>query len=138
MFLIIIDALLAAVFEIVLEFVLGIVGEFLLEYGLDKLGEKISSRSGIYELLVIIGHGFFGVVLGIGSTYIYSDTVIEDQALKIANFIVMPLIFGFSTCLVSWLLERSTTDRRIFQFSEFVAGVVFGITYIAARALTHM
>ncbi|MCB1025289.1 MAG: hypothetical protein KDB79_12910 [Acidobacteria bacterium] len=137
MVLLIIDTLLSAVFEIVLEFLLGIFGEFLFEYGLERVSGKFSTRSGLYELLLVSGHAVFGIILGIGSTYIYSDMVIENQSFKVANFILMPLIFGFSSCLVASFLDRSTVDRKWFQWAEFLGGVVFGIGYIAARALTN-
>ncbi|MEZ5347026.1 MAG: hypothetical protein R2681_15870 [Pyrinomonadaceae bacterium] len=138
MLLIIIDAVITVIFEIVLEFVFGFIGEFLFELGIEKFGEKISSKSGLYELLVIAGHVVFGVILGIGSTYLYSDMVIENGILKIANFIIMPVIFGLSTCFVSWLMERSTSDRKLFNAAEFVAGLCFGIAYIGSRAFTNL
>lgn len=83
-------------------------------------------------------YSIVGVITGVLSIFVFPDIIVQDYALKIANFVFSPILLGYSLCLISWLLYRRARGETIFALDKFVSGILFAAVFSFTRFLfTH-
>ena len=120
-------------FQIIFEVVLEVVAQVLVELGFESLVEPFKEKVERNPILAAFGYILFGLILGGLSLLVLPEPIIKNQAVKVLNFALSPILVGFSLCLFSWILERRTLGERFFKLEKFIFGGVFALSYSLVR-----
>lgn len=121
----IIFELLLGLLQIVGELALQIVFEALGELGIRSVREPFRRPKPLHPVLAAIGYVIFGVVAGAISLWVFPESLIDTERLRILNLIVTPLIAGGAmAALGAWRRRR---DQDLIRLDRFSYGFLFAL-----------
>ena len=120
------------IFELIAEFVLSIFGEALAEWGLYSLFKRTDKVWSVS--ITVIWYVILGFALGAVSLWVLPLMVFGNRTLPIIFFIISPIFAGLGLCFANWIIKRGIDDQEFFQFSKFISGALFALTFSLTRS----
>jgi len=115
-------------FEIFGEFLIQVIGEALVEIGLHTWADR--SRRPVHPLLSMLGHAFFGAVIGGLSLLVFPHNLVPPQ-LRLPNLVLTPLAVGG---LMAWMgAWRARRGQAPLQIDRFACGSLFAFALALVR-----
>ena len=125
----------AILFELILpllyEFLLQAAIELLLHFGLSCVTEALDGKPAKNPTLAITGYAIKGLVAGGISLIIFPVLFVHNEALRLANVIVTPLLMGFLMSALGTLRERKRLTA--IKLDSFACGFAFAFGIAVIR-----
>ena len=133
------EVIIEIIIQIFFEVVIEVIFEILVELGLGAIAETARAESETNRALLTVGYILLGLIFGFGSVLLFPEPIIKNNVVKLFNFLLSPVLLGFSLCLISWLKRsRQAFDKRFFKLEKFINGCLFAVGYSAIRFIfTH-
>jgi hypothetical protein len=119
--------------QLVFEAVLGLLGEMLAEAGITAF-EKSSATTTIGAVLRTVLYIVFGGLLGMLSYFVMPQHFVNRADLRVLLSTLSSISAGLGLCLITWFIWRKHSDEGYWSTTYFVQGLMFGMSYSAARA----
>lgn len=123
--------LLTWLLQMLAELLLQIVFEILTELGVRSVREPFRKPQPLHPLLASIGYLIFGATAGGVSLWLFPETFIDSEWLKLTNAVCTPLIAGaLMAMLGAW---RRRKDQELIRLDRFSYGFLFALAMTLVR-----
>lgn len=123
--------LLFGLLQLLAELLVQLFFEFLAELGVRSVREPVRRPRPADPLLAAIGYTIFGATAGGLSLWLFPETFIDSESLKILNVVVTPLVAGALMALLgAW---RRRKDQELIRLDRFSYGYLFALAMTVVR-----